>query len=370
MVNKYPGNSHGEWLFGTQDEALSHPGIAAVTQQLAAIVEFGTDVPSGQKKLYHEGELGWLFGHADPKSLFLPGGASQYPRDMRYHQLGDYKPETRVVFGSRTVVSAYNLMHIQQELYDQYGDLDLGPEVGRLSHPEVVPGWRTNVFRVAWPAAVELLLDPDRPMHHITLAVGDSNQIKVPETREDGNRNAKRLFSNATFDVDPHLKRAARVIWSKMVPNGRAVLPVGTRLFSVLAAYKLRSPDSDHKVQLETHVFADLTKDEIAVLSQLVAEPATYLAAPQVGRPPRPDGLLLQVEREGFTSRSYPTCQVVSAVQYLGVLTVPHRYMSGSGTLFAALEPTSLKTATLAAADAAKLRISAKQLRMERRAGF
>lgn len=339
LVNKYPGNTHGEWLVGTQDEALTHPGISAITQQLSTIVEFGDDVTRGRDKLYVEGELAWLYGFVDPTSIFSPGGALQYPRDMR-----DFKPESELVFGTRTVVDAYKLLLMQQRFLDNHvltnadgsdrhdWDRDCGERVG---------SWFPQVFRKAWPLAEENVLDPEVVCHHITLAVGDSNQVRVPQDREDGNRNAKRLFNvvDAKTPAEERRAKALRVIWSKMLPNGRSVIPVGAKLFSVLAAYQVRSPGNERQIQLETHLFVDLTPTEIAVLSRLVATPSQRIDRAR-------DRLGVQIDREGFhpSIDAFPTCQVISPVQYLGVITVAHYYGGGAGTVFVALEPTDRKS--------------------------
>jgi hypothetical protein len=288
------GKWHGEWLQGLQDEELSHPGIAAVTHQVAAFIELGIEQPN-KSILYVEGELGWLFGHPNEHTLYGPSGSANYPRDMR-----ETEPDTFLVFGRRTVVHVAKLIGFRDELEHKYGDVDPEERVGSS-------GWNPHVFRAAYPVASETIVDCSIPFRHTTLAVGDSSQVAVPVTRELGSMNASRLFLGHSSG-SAETMAAARVVWTKMIPNGRTVLPPATRVYAILAGYKSRS--GDERVLLETHVFADLTRADIDFLSRLVS-----------------------------TDEAGPfECQVLSNVMYLGLTTVAH-YL-GNSTIMVALEPT------------------------------
>lgn len=319
MLGKDPGNPHGEWFNGMQDESLRHASTAPQTQQLTTTVLHSVNGNPKIKQLYDEGVLAWIYGHIQSDSYLLPGGALQYPHDDR-----DYTPETRIVFGNRTVVNAYNLVRMQDEFQRAIPDPEeQGPMVG---------AWPVNVFRIAWPLAVETLLEPRRPYAHVTLAVGDSAQVKVCQTMEDTSLNAKRLFTGLPTISDAD-RFARRSLFSKLIPNGYGRYPPGTRLFAVLAAYTWHAGDGS-QVQLETHVFADLTKDEITVLGTLVSQEPSAL----------PEAVASRCRRENIDIATVPSCQVISPVVYIGTSTVSHHLNSGSAAIFTALRPMTLPT--------------------------
>lgn len=308
------GQIHGEWLDGIQDEALSHPSIQAIAHQFSVAPELGiTDKP---KVLRTEGEIGWLYGYYPPSRYMIEVSSaySHYPLSFK-----EEMAESAIVFGNNMIIEGRTLETMKRVYERTNNDKFTKGQLKTLGY------WYPNIFRIGYPTATETILFRGKRVDQVVLAIGDSAQVAVPTSLETGNRYAARLF-DSTGDSQ-ELQDEKKLLWSAMIPNGRAVLPPGTRLYAVLAAYYLGSHEGMYA--LETHVFADLTDRQIDLLSQLM---------PPRNRVPmsRPTA---QHIYPGVREDQYYSIhtQVISPVVYLGVSTVGH--IRGNQTIMTSLTP-------------------------------